>query len=329
MTKCKKNWLLLIEFLCFLMLGLAALGLQPTERPSLRQFSSQLLRGEEITKVYLGSTKGGSTAQQLLETNKDLLARFAKAVQSSEAFVRGEIEDEKTLNFVTNLLQLEILLMRSELAEQRPAKAGEVASRWFNFAADLSYEESSLVGLRLAGVIRSLLLDELERALQERPSEMATAGSWIKALRAPWPVDRVFLYESKRVLKPKSLQVAERVAKSFQKNPYQTAEQILKKTPGGGGEDLEFLKSIWRSSDLKAMQTEINRLGLLRARSADLQFESTKKTRALGWEDLRASGGLEAVPIDYFTGRPMDWAQLLAARTSATSKDKDAGAGKH
>jgi hypothetical protein len=153
----------------------------------------------------------------------------------------------------------------------------------------------------------------LETQVRTHPQVLKEAGGWVQSLRAPWPVDRVFLFESKRVLSPKSLAIAEKVAVAFQKNPYQTAEQILHKTRGGQGKDLEFLKSIWREADLRAMKTEVNRLGLLRAQIARIRFQDSQKKAPTGWEDLKKSGGLQQIPIDYFTGRPMEWSQLSAA----------------
>jgi hypothetical protein len=309
-------WALLI---CHLVLALSlthpALA---KDRPSLKALSSLFQRGPEITQAFKKSVEVSET-KGFIKDNQKVRSEFAASVKASESFVRGEIEDEKVLNFITNFLQLSILKIRSDLKSNNGAEVGSEVTQWFNFAADLSYEESSLIGLRLSNVIRSLLLDELETASRDYPKLLADSGSWLKALRAPWPVDRVFLYESKRVLKPRSLMVAEKVTKAFQKNPYQTAEQILKKTPGGAGEDLEFLKSIWRESDLKAMKTEINRLGLLRARAADLHFEAVQKKQAAGWQDLRNQGGLEAIPTDYFTGRPMEWSKLTATRMATES----------
>ncbi len=301
-----------------LLLGLGSAA-GAADRPSLKALSQKFQKGPEITQAFRDK-KNSTVIEPLLTANQSLMSEFATSVKASAAFARGEIEDEKILNFVTNLLQLSILKIRSDFTQNQSAKASDEVLLWFNFAADLSYEESSLVGLRLASLIRSLLLDELELAAHDFPTAMAQSGVWLKSLRAPWPVDRVFLYESRRVLKPQSLAVAEKVAKAFQKNAYQTAEQILKKTPGGAGTDLEFLKSIWRESDLKAMKTEINRLGLLKAQAADLQFEVQQKAKAKSWDDLKKSGGLESTPIDYFTGRAMEWSQVLATRTASPSE---------
>jgi hypothetical protein len=288
------------------------------DRPSLKALAAQFQRGPEITQAFkvLGPVPE-TTA--FLKVNQAPRQAFAASVKAAEGFVRGEIEDEQVLNFLTNSLQLSILKIRADLRAGQSTEVALETSLWFNFAADLSYEESSLIGLRLSNVIRSLLLDELESAAGRFPKVVAESGSWLKALRAPWPVDRVFLYESKRVLKPQSLKIAEKVTKEFQKNPYQTAEQILKRIPGGGGGDLEFLKSIWRESDLKAMKTEINRLGLIRARAADLRYEHLQKKKASSWDDLKKQGGLDSVPTDYFTGRPMEWALVTATRTATSA----------
>jgi hypothetical protein len=113
------------------------------------------------------------------------------------------------------------------------------------------------------------------------------------------------------------MQTAEKVAAAFQKNPYQTAEQILAKLPGGKNKDLEFLKSIWRDSDLQAMKTEMNRLGLLKAHVAQNEYLKKTKKPATNWQDLKTVVGFEQTPIDYFTGRPMERSRLGAAEASS------------
>jgi hypothetical protein len=59
-------------------------------------------------------------------------------------------------------LQLSLLEVRRQAFKKNWAMVQKHCASWFLFAADFPYEESSLVGLRISGVVRSLILDELE-----------------------------------------------------------------------------------------------------------------------------------------------------------------------
>jgi hypothetical protein len=259
----------------------------------------------EITSEYKKEKPDSQKVRQLLSSQEKLRSRFSTEVLRSTPFVRGEIEKEEVLNSLTVFVQLAILHCRQQVMGGEAKACSTEAPVWFHFLADLTYEESSLIALRLSHLIRSLWLDEIESEQKKDPAFLANSLEWVGTLRAPWPVDRVLLAEGKKVLQPASLQLLGRVAQAYQKNPYQSVETILKKIPGGKPQELEFIKKIWRDEDLSAMKTEMNRLSLLRIQAAQGRYFLVQKKKATGYDELLKAQLLSAVPVDYFTGRPM------------------------
>lgn len=286
-------------------------------KPSLQQFATQLKSGDEIRSLFKETQaleKDPTPAlQALLKTNDPAFQTLQKSFQSSESFVRGEIEDEKVLSGVMGWLQLSLIKARSDAFQNHWGEVQKNLGSWFLFASDFPYEESSLVGLRTVSVIRALLLDEVEKLQAKFGGEMARNPDfrkWFLQIRAPWPVDRVMITEAKRLLKPPMMSVANAAAKAFQKNPYQTSAQALAKVKGGQGESAELLKQIWRESDIQLMKTEITRIGKMKLRLAKAEFELQQKKAPTAAQDLVQAGLLDKVPTDYLTGKPLDLTSL-------------------
>jgi hypothetical protein len=286
-------------------------------RASLQQFSSELKSRDEIHQLFKDSSSlekaPSDQLAKVLKSNEKSLTQLLKEFDQSGNFVRGEIEDEKVLGGLMTYLQLSMVKARSDALQNRWAEVQKNLGSWFQFAADFPFEESSLVGLRLTGVIRSLLLDELEKMQAKFPAELAMNPEfrkWFLQVRAPWPVDRVLISEAKRLLKPPMMSVANAAAKAFQKNPYQTSAQALARVKGGQSESAEVLKKIWREADIEMMKAEINRIGKMKLRLAKNEFEAQNKKAPRTAEDLVKAGLLDRVPTDYFTGKPLDLTSL-------------------
>ena len=287
------------------------------ERSSLHQFSTELKSSDEIRQMFKETHDLAKAPPEklsvLLKSNEKSLASLQSEFQSSKDFVRGEIEDEKVLGGLMGYLQLSMLKARADAFQNHWPEVQKNLASWFQFAADFPFEESSLVGLRLTGVIRSLLLDELEAMQGKFATEMAgnpELRKWFLQVRAPWPVDRVLISEAKRLLKPPMMSVANAAAKAFQKNPYQTSAQALAKVKGGQGESAEILKQIWRDADIQMMKSEINRIGKLKLRLAKSEFELQNKKAPASADELVRAGLLDKVPTDYFSGKPLDLTSL-------------------
>lgn len=287
------------------------------EKLSLQKKTESLKKADEISNLYKSTAdlarNPKADLKPLLAPNRKALDELEKDFQGSASFVRGEIEDEKTLSRVLSYLQLAMLRARVHSFESNWSEVQKDFSAWFLFAADFPYDESSLVGLRTTGVLRSLLLDDLEKIQKKFSKEIAQTPAlrvWLLQIRAPWPVDRVFVTEAKRLLKPPMMSVANAAAQAFQKNPYQTSQKALEKVKGGQSQEAQLLKEIWRESDIDLMKTEINRIGYLQLRMAQAEFELQNKKAASSYQELLNAHLLERVPIDYFSGKPLDLTSL-------------------
>ena len=290
-------------------------------RPSLKEMGATLKKSDEITQLFRASLKEGKplTPAQLKEIEKPNLALmydFQNLASESTSFVRGEIEDETVLSHLLGLLQLSMLRMRTWETETPSkkylAKIKDECTFWFQFAADLPYNEASLVGLRTSGVIRSFLIDELEELEQKQGPALSQNElwlNWLLQLRTPWPVDRMLLTEAKRSLHPQSMGLAEKVAAKIQKNPYLSVETALKQIPGGKPAEVDVLKKLWRDEDMAGMKTEMNRLQTLRLKLAAAVFEKRQHHGPAKVQDLVEAHLLTSAPIDYFSGLPMQLPQ--------------------
>lgn len=295
-------------------------GLQASlsaEKVSLQQFCRSFKQEGEITQVFKDSANleksPEKVARKFIKENKKEQEALRTLFRQSSSFVRGEIEDEKTINCVIHRLQLSMLEARTAAFQKDWKKTQQIFADWFLFAADFPYEESSLVGLRFSGVMRSLLLDDLEKIQKKFSAEIATNSelrSWFLGIRAPWPVDRVLVTEAKRLLKPVMMPVAQAAAASYQKSPYQTTEQALKKVKGGDSAEAELLKQIWKEADISLMKTEMNRIGSLKLRFAQADYQARQGKPAANVNDLIKSGLLDSAPVDYFTGQPLGLTSL-------------------
>ena len=128
---------------------------------------------------------------------------------------------------------------------------------------------------------------------------------WFLGLRAPWPVDRVLVTEAKRLLKPPMVAVAQSAAKSYQKNPYQTSEQALKKVKGGDSDEAALLRQVWKESDIQIMKTEMNRIGALKISLAQSEYQLSFGKAATSVAELVQAKLLDSAPMDYFTGQAL------------------------
>ncbi len=289
----------------------------PHLKPSLKEFGDKLSKGSQISQLYKDSLKDESTlttkkVSELEKINRDLMRDFRNLVRDNASFARAEIEDETVLSNLINLLQLSLLRMRhwaqaSVNPKPNLSRIKDEASVWFQFAADLPYNEASLMGLKVSGLVRSLLLDELERTERKHGAAMVEDELWLKwmlGLRTPWPVDRMILTEGRRMLGP-TPNLVEKVALKIQKDPYLSVEKALAQIPGEKPKALDLFKSLWREQDMDGMKTEINRLQVFRLRLACRLYEHRKGTWPTAVRQLVEAKMLPAAPVDYLTGRLM------------------------
>ncbi len=167
--------------------------------------------------------------------------------------------------------------------------------------------------MKFTSVVRSLLLDEVERTQKKYSLELAQRPEfrlWFLQLRAPWPIDRIFVSEAKRLLSPPMMPMAHVAAAAFQKNPYQTSEQALKKAKGSEATEAALLKQIWKEGDIAMMKAEMTRIGKLKLRLALAEFQLKNKGQAPDAQALVKAGLIDQIPVDYTNGKPLDLTSL-------------------
>lgn len=289
-------------------------------RPSLKKLMEDWGDQAWVTGAFKTETLPSAKEPKLPASSEAALKDFLAAARRGISFARGEIEDEKTLNGLVQMLQWSLVQTRLKATAGEFSWVQENLGDWLKFAADFPYEESTLVGLKVSSVLRALIFDELEQmearaAVGGLKTETAdkTAESWVlwtQRLRAPWPIDRVILSESRRIL-PAPLQgLGAQTANQLQKNPYQTADSILNKLPGGKAEAANFLRQMWTAEDLSQMKTEITRLHRLQLRWAYnlLQTKAGKLPETI--LEVAKAAGFDRVPVNYLSGKAWELAEL-------------------
>jgi hypothetical protein len=291
-------------------------GFHFVTKPSFQDFAGRLKDADAITDLFKASLKNPVPAVKFKKLWKDNVANLTaleKDFSESEPFVRGEIEDEKTMNGLMTYLELALLDVRIQVQSKNWPAAQNHFANWFTFAADFPYEEASMVGMKVTGVVRSLLLDELEKIQEQNTESVAAADAfrrWFLSVSAPWPVDRMVISESRRLLKPDMMKVASKVAVSLQKNPYETSEDVVKSLHAQDMDDAHFINSMCKKSDIEMMKTEITRIGRLKLRLAEAVFEQKNGGKAKTIEQLVQEGLLDQVPLNYTTGKPFGFSEI-------------------
>lgn len=300
----------MVLFFCFLLFAKSP-AVTVHEKLSLLPFVEKLQNSAEVAQIFKHSKDRPPNKQDLsaLGSNKIQLEKLKQEFMSQKSFVRGEIETEKNISALVSYLQVSLVLLRSHAYNRDWPAVAKEAKPWIDYAANLVYEESSVVGLRFAAVIRSLILDEFE-ALQARfKGDLASdrnVKSVITSFRAPWPIDRIVFLESKRFLKGSALEVAERLTQQLQKSPYKPISELLGATKNSlTAQDHDFLVKLWGPSDIEIMKEELNRLGKLQLKLAMEEYFNQKGVPAKSADELRAGGFLERLPTDYKTGKAM------------------------
>jgi hypothetical protein len=303
-----------MSFFFSLFIGVTAMAsFTVQERPHLQSFTESLHQADAVTALFkstMTSPIPGKKFLPLWKANEKMLTELERKFSDSIPFVRGEIEDEKVMNGIMTYLELALLKVRFEAQQKKPMSWSKIQAQWqawFTFAADFPYDEASMVGLKVAGVIRSLLLDEMEKLQTQHQDEIAAADafrSWFLQVRAPWPVDRMVLSESRRLLKPAMMKIAEKVALALQKNPYQSSEDVVKSLHAQDMDEAHYLNSMWKPAEIELMKTEITRVGRLQLRLAAAVFAHKKSAPAKSVDQFISAGLLERAPVNYSTGKP-------------------------
>lgn len=300
--------------------------------PSLKEFGAGLKKSDEIESLFQQSLVHPEALSlkkvlELEKVNRQLFRDFRNLVEESATFLRGEIAEESCRQNLFKMLDLSLLRVRfaaQEKGQKMSTRLGRIKEElglWFRFAADLPYNESTLLGLQFAGQIRSRLIDELERLEQQLGPEMSEDElwfTWAMQLRTPWPIDRIVLSESRLLLNGDTKSLGERVAIKLQKDPYLSVERALKQISGKKQVKTQELEVLWTDQNIEQMKSEVNRLQKLRLKLAARLYLHRKGKWPADVQTLVKEKYFLAAPIDYSTGLAMQLPQ----------EDKPSGAGK-
>ena len=226
----------------------------------------------------------------------------------SAAFVRGEIDDPKNLEAVIKYAELSKENQKVSVKIKKYVEAQESLSKWFQMAADLAYEESTLQGLYASQKIRAVFLSQMEVWADVKTDKewLAKLGRWLDLASVPWPVDRVVVGEGKRLANPALFPLVDTAARLLQKNPYQSLEKVIKGKPGAQSQDAARLKEIWQDKDVSAMREELSRISRLKLKLAAAVYQIKYGKPPQTGQDLVSDKLMRSLPIDYQTGRPME-----------------------
>lgn len=289
-------------------------GIQVSEKPSLKTLVQRWGDGTEITELFKSpEVPDAKKLEKAAAKRGKILEEFLASAAASKSFARSEIEEEATLNGVLQMLQLSILRARVHCAKGEIEAARAELGTWLLFAADFPYEEASYMGLKVSGVLRAFVFDELEQI--EKTAKDADAPTWIVWMarqRAPWPIDRVVLMESRRLLKPPFQPTGAKLALKLQKNPYQTTDAALKGMPGSSSEEFGFVRELWTDKDVHLMKTEVARLHRLRLRWGLRGFRARSGKAATIVTEAAREAGFGQDPVNYLTGKPWELAAITA-----------------
>jgi hypothetical protein len=260
--------------------------------------------------------KSSPALDQLLKQNQDFLKTWDQLLDQSANFHRGQLEDEKVLNQLTQVLQLSLLRLQTDFQQNTKSTQSlqKESQRWLGYAAAVPFDEASLISLKWAHLVRSMVFDQLELALSKYPECGISSGSdflaWMNQVQVPWPLERILLTEGKRWVSGREVGKLEKLAMMVQKNPYLPLEETLRKIDPHPSENLLKLTVFWTKSDIDLLAEEMNRLQKMQGKLALAHYREKNKQEPKSVEDLVISKYLLQKPIDYRTGQAMSLKDL-------------------
>lgn len=287
----------------------------------------EVLRSFEVLKgktPLLSSTnsqdlKNQNLMRDMVMASSANLDELEQKMLNSQSFERGAWDNETVRTQIFEVFQWALLRARLKLEAGDFAGTQKIWGAWFRGAADWPFEEATIEGMLSSVKIRSQLLDEVENSylkFAENQSHQKTLGSftdfkkWFLGLSYTWPMDRIIIAESHKNLSSLFWPMADKVAKKFQKNPYQTAAEMLKKEKGTDSRGALKIKSFWTEKEIILFRTELTRVSKLKLRIAVKEFEIKNQKMPMSPQEIIKGGFLDQVPIDYFSGRPLDLTSL-------------------
>lgn len=224
-----------------------------------------------------------------------------------DVILRGDIDQPAVKAGLEAALKLSLLRLRLLTADQLMTWILTEGDVWQKALMTLTYDEASPNGLRSSVRLRFLLWNELrfkvKTLLQHKPSGFISEAlsqsvtQWFSAIQPAWPIDRIYIAESRKVLAAAPQLVANGIANELQKNSLRSVSEIRAKLRGGQLPALAALDSLWTAEDVASKQQETDLLNEIILRLLVQRFEHSQGHPAASLEALVGAGLLPGVPL--------------------------------
>lgn len=181
---------------------------------------SQVYRSEAKAETAKSESVKSDQAAILIAKNRKFLDTIKKDFSSAQELqiATQEIENESDLSLAIHGFEISMI-------EARRADFDIYVVGWMRMANSILATSQNLVGLRLAGLIRSMAMDEIESALKNgtiaaNKSELLKKN--IESISLQWPIDKIIQSELTRA----HFEVSEKIGSSKSVDG-ETAMQIL------------------------------------------------------------------------------------------------------
>ncbi|MBX3018994.1 MAG: hypothetical protein KF767_13995 [Bdellovibrionaceae bacterium] len=228
---------------------------------------------------------------------------------------RGELEDLELREKVRALYRVSLLRLRLSGAEQVGAWLRTEGETWLRAWTAVAFDESTAEAIRFVSGERQDFAREL---LAKRRSVIQAGGAFpdeevafiLRSMQRPWPIDRVFMTEARKTLKPGSQMVANGIAGDLQRLPDRSLAQLRKIRRGGNLPGLAELDRFYTEDDVKLRQREEDLFHELILRCELGRYQKQHGAPAKSLEDLVKAGFLDKIPTNSATGKPWAITQL-------------------
>lgn len=245
----------------------------------------------------------------------EALPRYQKLqahVAANTASPRGELEDPTLRERVADLYRVSLLRLRLSGAAQVGAWLRTEGDTWMRAWTAIAFDEATPEAIRFVSAQRQAFARELlakrRAAGAEFPDE--EVAFLLRETRWPWPIDRAFMTEARKSLKPGAQLVANGLAGDLQKHPHRSLAELRRIRRGGDLPGLAELDRVYTAEDVKLRQREEDLLHELRLRCELGRYLRTQGGAAKSLEELVKAGFLDRIPTNHATGKPWAITQL-------------------
>lgn len=226
---------------------------------------------------------------------------------------RGDLENPELRLKIAQIYKISLLRLRLSGADQTGAWALTEGDIWMRALTAMAFDESTSETMRWVSEQRSLYAGEMLAKMKSLPIatfRMDPLHQHLRQLKLPWPVDRIYLTESRKVLKPGAQLVANGLSGDLQKFPFKDLESLRRARRGVDASGLAALDLVYTLADVQLRQKEDDLFNEYRLRVARALFEKRQGALVKDLEQLKAAGLIDRVPIHHVSGQFWSITQL-------------------